>query len=70
MHSQPEESRWLAGWRGIALVAATYIYFLIFAQFAFLKRLAGRVSLILSRGNLVARGLALKAFFQTMPSQC
>ncbi len=29
-----------SGWRGILLVAVTYIYFLIFAQFAFLKRLA------------------------------
>jgi len=29
----------LSGWRGAALVAATYIYFLIFAQFAFLARL-------------------------------
>jgi cytochrome c oxidase cbb3-type subunit 2 len=28
-----------AGWRGICLVAITYVYFLIFAQFAFLKRL-------------------------------
>lgn len=28
------------GWRGIVLVAITYVYFLIFAQFAFLKRLA------------------------------
>jgi cbb3-type cytochrome c oxidase subunit II len=28
-----------SGWRGIALVAITYIYFLIFAQFAFLQRL-------------------------------
>ena len=27
------------GWQGIALVAATYVYFLIFAQFGFLKRL-------------------------------
>ncbi len=27
------------GWRGVGLVAITYIYFLIFAQFAFLKRL-------------------------------
>jgi cytochrome c oxidase cbb3-type subunit 2 len=33
-------SRILAGWRGIGLVAITYIYFLIFAQFGFLKRLA------------------------------
>ena len=30
----------LAGWRGVALVAITYVYFLIFAQFAFLNRLA------------------------------
>lgn len=29
-----------AGWRGICLVAITYVYFLIFAQFAFLHRLA------------------------------
>jgi cbb3-type cytochrome c oxidase subunit II len=29
-----------AGWRGVSLIAVTYIYFLIFAQFAFLKRLA------------------------------
>jgi cbb3-type cytochrome oxidase cytochrome c subunit len=28
------------GWRGIVLVAGTYVYFLIFAQFGFLKRLA------------------------------
>ncbi len=30
----------LAGWRGVSLVAITYVYFLIFAQFAFLNRLA------------------------------
>lgn len=29
-----------SGWRGAALVAVTYVYFLIFAQFAFLRRLA------------------------------
>jgi len=29
-----------SGWRGVALVAVTYVYFLIFAQFAFLDRLA------------------------------
>src|ERR1700722_13158692 len=33
------ETRW-AGWRGVCLVAVTYVYFLIFAQFAFLKRLS------------------------------
>jgi cytochrome c oxidase cbb3-type subunit 2 len=30
----------LLGWRGASLIAITYVYFLIFAQFAFLKRLA------------------------------
>lgn len=31
---------WLkSGWQGASLVAITYVYFLIFAQFAFLKRL-------------------------------
>jgi cbb3-type cytochrome oxidase cytochrome c subunit len=28
------------GWQGVVLVAGTYVYFLIFAQFGFLKRLA------------------------------
>jgi cbb3-type cytochrome oxidase cytochrome c subunit len=28
-----------SGWRGISLIGITYVYFLIFAQFAFLKRL-------------------------------
>ena len=33
--------RWRdSGWQGASLVAITYVYFLIFAQFAFLKRLA------------------------------
>jgi cytochrome c oxidase cbb3-type subunit 2 len=35
----PAEKR-QEGWRGVTLVAITYVYFLIFAQFAFLKRLA------------------------------
>ena len=29
-----------SGWRAVCLIAITYVYFLIFAQFAFLKRLA------------------------------
>lgn len=35
-------TRWarVEGWQGILLIAATYVYFLIFAQFGFLKRLA------------------------------
>lgn len=43
MHSQTEQRRnssFLQDWRGIALTAGTYVYFLIFAQFGFLKRLA------------------------------
>lgn len=35
-------SQKLDGWRGAVLVASTYAYFLIFAQFAFLSRLAER----------------------------
>src|ERR1700693_1813694 len=35
----PPEAR-CSGWRGVGLIAVTYVYFLIFAQFAFLKRLA------------------------------
>lgn len=30
-----------SGWQGAGLIAVTYVYFLIFAQFAFLKRLTG-----------------------------
>ncbi|MDB6022203.1 MAG: Cbb3-type cytochrome oxidase, cytochrome c subunit [Pedosphaera sp.] len=40
MPAQSENGRWIEGWRGVGLVAITYIYFLIFAQFGFLKRLA------------------------------
>lgn len=36
---QPKDARSL-GWQGVCLVALTYVYFLIFAQFAFLHRLA------------------------------
>ena len=32
--------RHTSGWQGACLVAITYVYFLIFAQFAFLRRLA------------------------------
>jgi cytochrome c oxidase cbb3-type subunit 2 len=39
MKTQPDRSTLQSGWRGIALVAITYVYFLIFAQFAFLQRL-------------------------------
>ena len=40
-----------SGWQGVILVAITYVYFLIFAQFAFLKRLA---SLGIAEGHLKA----------------
>ncbi|UWZ85671.1 cbb3-type cytochrome c oxidase subunit II [Occallatibacter riparius] len=33
-------TRAMDGWRGVTLIAITYVYFLIFAQFAFLARLA------------------------------
>lgn len=40
LQSQPLQSQpRSASWRGVFLVAATYIYFLIFAQFGFLQRL-------------------------------
>lgn len=36
----PQSKTERSGWRGVSLIAITYVYFLIFAQFAFLKRLA------------------------------
>lgn len=38
------------GWQGACLIAVTYVYFLIFAQFAFLKRLA---ELGIARAHLI-----------------
>jgi cytochrome c oxidase cbb3-type subunit 2 len=46
------------GWQGASLVAITYVYFLIFAQFAFLKRLA---SLGLADAHLKAVMAAMAA---------
>lgn len=46
----------IRGWRGAALVAATYVYFLIFAQFAFLSRLS----------ELGIAGIALKGVMAAM----
>ena len=49
------------GWRGIALIAITYVYFLIFAQFAFLNRLAevgiANTHLKLVMGTMAAGGI-------------
>jgi cytochrome c oxidase cbb3-type subunit 2 len=36
----PRRDARFSGWQGICLVAIAYVYFLIFAQFAFLRRLA------------------------------
>jgi cbb3-type cytochrome oxidase cytochrome c subunit len=46
-----------SGWRGVALVAVTYVYFLIFAQFAFLSRL-GELNLAASGLNLIMGAMA------------
>lgn len=45
------DSKSESGWRGAALVCITYVYFLIFAQFGFLKRLA---ELDIAAGHLKA----------------
>jgi cbb3-type cytochrome oxidase cytochrome c subunit len=38
--SELRDNRLVSGWRGVALIAIVYVYFLIFAQFAFLTRMA------------------------------
>ena len=48
----------MEGWRGAALVAITYVYFLIFAQFAFLSRL-GECGLAASALNGVMAAMAV-----------
>ena len=52
-----------SGWRGAALVAVTYIHFLIFAQFGFLSRLAALgiagTHLKAVMGAMAAGGVAL-----------
>ena len=57
----PEARR--QGWRGVCLVAITYVYFLIFAQFAFLSRLAelgiADADLKLVMAAMAAGGIAL-----------
>lgn len=51
------------GWPGVLLIAATYIYFLIFAQFGFLKRLAelgfGEATLPIIMGAMAAGGIGM-----------
>jgi cbb3-type cytochrome c oxidase subunit II len=52
-----------SGWRGVVLVTVTYVYFLIFAQFAFLGRLAqlglAGSSLNIVMGAMAAGGILL-----------
>jgi mono/diheme cytochrome c family protein len=50
------ERRW-EGWRGVALIAITYVYFLIFAQFGFLKRL-GEIGVAGNHLKLVMAAMA------------
>jgi cytochrome c oxidase cbb3-type subunit 2 len=51
------------GWQGIVLIAATYIYFLIFAQFGFLKRLSelgiGDAALPVVMGAMAVGGIGM-----------
>ncbi len=58
---------WVA-WRGVTLIATTYIYFLIFAQFGFLKRLAERgigvESLTPAMAAMAAGGILASLFGQ------
>jgi mono/diheme cytochrome c family protein len=53
----------IEGWPGIVLVAATYVYFLIFAQFGFLKRLTElgitQAALPIVMGAMAAGGIAM-----------
>ena len=54
------------GWQGVLLVAGTYVYFLIFAQFGFLKRLAElgitENSLPLIMGAMAIGGVGMSLF--------
>jgi mono/diheme cytochrome c family protein len=54
------------GWQGVLLVASTYVYFLIFAQFGFLKRLAElgitENSLPLIMGSMAIGGVGMSLF--------
>ena len=55
-------------WRGVLLIAGTYIYFLIFAQFGFLNRLAelriGQVTLTPIMAAMAAGGILSSLFGQ------
>jgi hypothetical protein len=72
--SRPSVQR--SGWRGVSLVAITYIYFLIFAQFSFLKRLAELgiadahlkiVMAAMAAGGILLSLLAVRPIFSSSP---
>ncbi len=62
MEGEEKRRSWREGWPGVGLVAITYIYFLIFAQFGLLKRLAelgiGGPQLKLIMGAMATGGMA------------
>jgi mono/diheme cytochrome c family protein len=68
--------RFADGWRAVCLIAATYVYFLIFAQFGFLKRLAQAgiadadlkpVMAAMAAGGIIASLMAARAGGATAP---
>ncbi len=60
-----------SGWRGVCLVAITYVYFLIFAQFAFLNRLGqlgiADAHLQVVMGSMALGGIALSLLASLRP---
>jgi cbb3-type cytochrome c oxidase subunit II len=72
--SRPSVQR--SGWRGVSLVAITYVYFLIFAQFSFLRRLAELgianahlkvVMAAMAAGGILLSLLAVRPIFGSSP---
>ncbi len=59
------ENRRCSGWQGAALVTLTYVYFLIFAQFAFLKRLTN-IGIADSRLKIVMAAMAAAGIFSSL----
>lgn len=71
------DKRFMAGWQGASLVAITYVYFLIFAQFAFLAHLArhgiagpnlNAVMASMAIGGILVSLLAPRLRFLTSPN--
>jgi cbb3-type cytochrome c oxidase subunit II len=60
-----------SGWRGVGLITVTYVYFLIFAQFAFLSRLAelnlAAASLNIIMAAMAAGGILLSLLAPRVP---